>query len=136
MQYSFEDAVDSILAKHPEYSSEAYSFMRQALEAASEQFNKGKESPHLSAEELYLGAAAYAIDEYGPLASLVLSRWGIHHSKDIGAIVYNLIEVGVFGKQEGDSREQFDKLQPLSELLDAPYVAKAPPSPTHPNSAR
>ncbi len=120
MQYSFEDAVDSILAKHPEYSAEAYTFMRQALDAASEQFSKSKDSPHLSAEELYLGAAAHAIEEYGPLARLVLSRWGIYQSKDIGSIVYNLIEVGVFGKQEGDSREQFDHLQPLGELLVVP----------------
>ncbi len=123
MQYSFEDAVESILVKHPEYKAEAYSFMRQALDAASEQFQKDKESPHLSAEELYLGATAHALEEYGPLARLVLSRWGIRHSKDIGAIVYNLIEVGVFGKQEGDSREQFNNLQNLGELLDAPYIA-------------
>ncbi len=123
MQYSFEDAVDSILAQHPEYRAEAYSFMRQALDAASEQFHKDKDSPHLSAEELYLGACAYALEEYGPLARLVLSRWGIRHSKDFGNIVYNLIDAGIFGKQKGDSREQFDNLQNLSELLDAPYIA-------------
>ncbi len=129
MQYSFEDAVESILAKHPEYSAEAYTFMRQALDAASEQFHKEKESPHLNAEELYMGATAHALEEYGPLARLVLSRWGIRHSKDIGAVVYNLIEVGVFGKQEGDAREQFDHLQSLAELLDAPYVADANATP-------
>ncbi len=126
MQHSFEDAVDAIMEKHLEYSAEAYTFMRQALDAAAEQFHKSKESPHLSAEELYLGAAACALEEYGPLARLVLSRWGIRHSKDIGAIVYNLIEVGVFGKQESDKREQFDHLRPLGELLDAPYVATNP----------
>ncbi len=122
MQYSFEDAVESILAKHPEYSAEAYSFMRQALDAASAHFQKSPASPHLSAEELYLGACAHALEEYGPLARLVLARWGIEHSRDIGHVVYNLIEVGVFGKQEGDTREQFDELRPLSELLDAPFT--------------
>ncbi len=129
MQYSFEDAVESILARHPEYSAEAYAFVRQALDAAAEHFHKDTSSAHLSAEELYLGAAAHALEEYGPLAQLVLSRWGILHSSDIGAIVYNLIEAGVFGKQEGDTREQFDALQPLSELLDAPYAAPEAPSP-------
>ncbi len=121
MQFSFEDAVDAILAKHPEYSAEAYTFMRQALDVASEHFHKSKESPHLSAEELYLGACAHALEEYGPLARLVLDDWGIRESSDIGAIVYHLIEVGVFGKQEGDSREQFNGLQSLEELLNAPF---------------
>ncbi len=121
MQYSFEDAVDAILAKHPEYAAEAYGFIRQALDVASEHFHKSKESPHLSAEELYLGACAHALEEYGPLARLVLAEWGIRESSDIGAIVYNLIEVGVFGKQEGDSREQFNRLQSLESLLNAPF---------------
>ncbi len=121
MQYSFEDAVESILARHPEYAADAYVFMRQALDTASEHFRKEQSSPHLSAEELYLGAAAHALEEYGPLARLVLARWGIRHSRDVGAIVYNLIEAGVFGRQEGDTREQFDELQPLTEILDAPY---------------
>ncbi len=121
MQFSFEDAVDAILAKHPEYKAEAYSFVRQALDVASEHFHKSKEAPHLTAEELYLGACAHALEEYGPLAKLVLEDWGIHSSSDIGAIVYHLIEVGVFGKQEGDSREQFNRLQSLEELLNAPF---------------
>ncbi len=129
MQYSFEDAVEAILAKHPEYAAEAYSFMRQALDVASEHFHKSQDSPHLTAEELYLGSCAYALDEYGPLAQLVLARWGISSCKDIGAIVYNLIEVGVFGKQAGDSREQFDHLQPLSDLLNTPYEIPESPVP-------
>ena len=129
MQYSFEDAVETILAHHPEYTAEAYSFMRQALDVATEQFHKESSSPHLSAEELYLGACAYALDEYGPLARLVLARWGIATSEDVGAIVYNLIEVGVFGKQEGDSPEQFDGLRSLAEILDAPYLLPESPDP-------
>ncbi len=126
MQHSFEDAVDSILARHHEYSAEAYSFLRQALDAASEQFHKDKSSPHLTAEELYFGAAAYALEEYGPLARLVLSSWGIEESRDIGAIVYHLIEAGIFGRQDGDTQEQFDSLQDLGELLESPFISPIP----------
>lgn len=53
----------------------------------------------------------------------MLEHWGISGSKDVGNIVYNLIDVGVFGRQESDTREQFDNLQPLGELLDTPYEA-------------
>ena len=48
----------------------------------------------------------------------------LRHTKsasDFGNIVYNLIEVGIFGKQKGDTREQFDELPNLSSVLNAPY---------------
>lgn len=123
MPFNFEDAVDEILRHDKSYAPDAYGFMRQALDAAVEQFHKGGEQPHLTAEELYLGFCAYALQEYGPLAAAVLEHWGISGSKDVGNIVYNLIDVGVFGRQESDTREQFDNLQPLGELLDTPYEA-------------
>ena len=50
-----------------------------------------------------------------------MEQWGITESTHVGDLVYNLIEVGVFGKQDGDRREQFDGLTPVAVLLDAPY---------------
>ncbi len=35
--------------------------------------------------------------------------------------MYKLIEVGVFGKQKGDTQEEFETLPPLDAMLDAPY---------------
>ena len=64
---------------------------------------------------------AYALEEYGPLALAVMEQWGVTESSHVGDLVYNLIEVGVFGKQEGDRREQFDGLTPVAMLLNAPY---------------
>lgn len=126
MPRSFEDAVDEILKRHPEYAPDAYGFMRSALDSASRRFGKTADNPHLSAEELYLGFCAAALEEYGPLAKAVLSHWNICGSGDVGAIVYNLIEVGVFGRQESDTRAQFDNLRDLTEILDEPYLPAAP----------
>lgn len=123
MPYSFEDAVDTIMSRHPEYAREAYEFMRRALDESVRRFEKGPQDPHLSAEELYIGFCAYALDEFGPLAAAVIEHWGINSSSDVGAIVYNLIEVGIFGRQEGDHISQFDDLCPIQVLLDAPYEA-------------
>lgn len=123
MPFNFEDAVDEILRHDKSYAPDAYGFMRQALDAAVEQFHKGGEQPHLTAEELYLGFCAYALQEYGPMAAAVMEHWGIGSPADVGCIVYNLIRVGVFGRQEGDTQEQFNNLQPLRELLDAPYAS-------------
>lgn len=127
MKQSFERAVEILTERYPEYTEEAYEFMRAGLDAAADKFCKDDKSPHLSAKELYLGACAYALDEYGPLASHVLEFWGIKSASDFGNIVYNLIEVGIFGKQKGDSREQFDELPDLQEILNAPYVGGVSP---------
>ena len=121
MPFNFEDAVDEILRRDGSYAPDSYAFMRQALDYSAEQYHKGGDDPHLTAEELYLGFCSYALQEYGPMAAAVLEHWGILGSADVGNIVYNLIRVGVFGRQESDTREQFDHLQPLEELLDAPY---------------
>ncbi len=122
MQYSFEDAVQAIMNKHGEYAPDAYDFARKALDFTTEHMDKSEESPHLSARELYMGACAYALEEYGPLAADVLEFWGISSSQDFGNIVYNLIEVGIFGKQKDDSPEQFNNLPYPADLLSAPYT--------------
>lgn len=127
MKQSFERAVEILTERYPQYTEEAYEFMRAGLDAASDRFCKDDKSPHLSARELYLGACAYALEEYGPMAAKVLEFWGIKSSGDFGNIVYNLIEVGVFGKQKGDSREQFDELPELRLILDAPYDGRLSP---------
>lgn len=126
MPLNFDDAVDAILEKHPEYAPDAYGFMRSALDSAARRFGKTSADPHLSAEELYLGFCAAALEEYGPLAKSVMEHWNVRNSTDVGALVYNLIEVGVFAKQESDTQEQFDNLRSMSEILDEPYVGSAP----------
>lgn len=122
MPQSFEAAVDAIMSKHPEYAPDAYHFMRTALDSASRRFNKTDANPHLTAEELYLGFCAALLEEYGPLAKAVTEHWGILTSSDVGAIVYNLIEVGVFGRQESDTQAQFDNLRSLDDLLNEPFL--------------
>lgn len=121
MAYSFEDAVEQILQKNEDYPADAYFFIRAALDATVEKCRKPAENPHLSAEELYFGFCAYALEEYGPLALAVMEQWNIVTSTDVGNLVYNLIEVGVFGKQDGDRQDQFDNLTPIPVLLNAPY---------------
>lgn len=126
MPQSFEDAVDTIMSSHPEYAPDAYHFMRTALDSASRRFNKTAANPHLSAEELYLGFCAALLEEYGPLAKAVTEHWGIFQSSDVGAIVYNLIEVGVFGRQESDTQAQFDHLRRIDDILNEPYLPTTP----------
>lgn len=122
MHMTFESAVETIMWRHPEYAPDAYEFMRLALDYAVEKQPAEKKGKHLDARELYLGACAYALEQYGTMAREVLGFWGVNSASDIGDLVYNLIEVGVFGKQEGDTREQFDHLPDMEQILLAPFV--------------
>lgn len=122
MHMTFESAVETIMRRHPEYAPDAYEFMRLALDYAVEKQPAEKKGKHLDARELYLGACAYALEQYGTMAREVLGFWGVNSASDIGDLVYNLIEVGVFGKQEGDTREQFDHLPDMEQILLAPFV--------------
>lgn len=121
---NFEEAVAKILKKDERYSAEAYEFVRQSLDATITQLEQEKNSGHLTAHELYFGSCMLAVKEYGPLAGEVLKHWGIENCTDIGAIVYNLIDVGIFGKQNGDTKEEFDDLPDLMTLLDKPFISE------------
>ena len=101
--------------------------LRQALDHSAQRFKQDRKTAHLSAEELYLGVCSLALEEYGPMAKSVLEYWGILSSVDVGEIVFRLIEAGVFGKQEGDTINQFYHLPALSTILDAPYASPAAP---------
>lgn len=124
----FEAAVERIIKRHPRWKADAYFFLRSAMDDASERFAAGRPNKHLSAEELYMSCCACALDEYGPLALLVLESWGVRSSSDVGALVYNLIAEGIFSAQPGDTKEQFDDLPRLADLLDAPYLPVPTPA--------
>ena len=121
MHASFEDAVEELCRKHPEYAQDAYYFLRSAIDFAAEQLDGKNNHPNLSAKDLYVGACAYALEEYGPLARKVLESWNICSAQDFGKVVYNLIEAGIFGKQKDDSPADFDHLESLAALLNAPF---------------
>lgn len=127
MARSFEEIIGDIVSRHEDYAPDAYDFLRQALDHSAQRFKQDRKTAHLSAEELYLGVCSLALEEYGPMAKSVLEYWGILSSVDVGEIVFRLIEVGVFGKQEGDTINQFYHLPALSTILDAPYASPAAP---------
>ena len=123
---NFSEAVEAIMRDRPQYTREAYDHMIVAMDKTSEQLAKQENgNKHLTAEELFFGFCACAIDEYGPMAHAVLEFWGVRDAKDVGQIVYNLIEVGVFGKQKEDSQEEFDCLPDMKQLLRVAYLPES-----------
>jgi uncharacterized repeat protein (TIGR04138 family) len=101
---TFEEAVEIALGKDPRYQRGAYQFVREALDHTQKE--KGK-IEHVTGQELLEGIRDCALKQFGPMAMTVLEEWGVGACEDFGEIVFNLIEVGWFGKTDKDSRADF-----------------------------
>ena len=138
----FTEALDSIVAGDPRYGRDAYVFLRDALDFTTKQQKKikGATVRHVARPELLEGVRRYALQEFGPMVTTVFSSWGIHCCEDIGHMVFNLIEAGIFGKTEEDSLEDFKNVYDFEVAFVKPFTpakptaAKPPPEMTAPKS--
>jgi uncharacterized repeat protein (TIGR04138 family) len=129
----FAEALDSIIATDPRFSRDAYVFLRDALDFTTKQQKKikGTTVRHVAGPELLEGVRQYALKEFGPMVITVFSSWGINRCEDIGHMVFNLIDAGIFGKTEEDSMEDFKSVYDFQDAFVKPFAPdKAePPAP-------
>lgn len=122
----FSEVVGLICKEDPRFDRKAYGFVRQALDHTVKELKKRApertaKSQHVTGPELLTGVRDYALDQYGPLAKTVLNTWGITRCRDIGDIVFNLIEYSVFSKTENDRREDFSEVYDFDEAFVKPF---------------
>jgi uncharacterized repeat protein (TIGR04138 family) len=124
----FSEALDSIVSSDARYAREAYVFLRDALDFTTKQQKKVKGTTvrHVAGPELLDGVRIYALKEFGPMVITVFSYWGIRSSEDIGHMVFNLIDAGIFGKTEEDSLEDFKDVYDFQEAFVKPFVPAEP----------
>ncbi len=122
----FDVAVKAILTRDRRYQADGYQFLREALDHTLKSIRKDEliEHRHVSGPELLEGLVEYGVSKYGPMSVAVLESWGIREGEDVGAMVFNLIEAGAFGKSEEDTEEDFSGVLDLREALLAPYRPK------------
>ena len=101
----FYDLVEEICLQDKRYKPDAYEFLLQGLSFTQK---KLKKTAHVSGVQLARGLRDYAVNQYGALASRVLSYWGINQTQDFGNIVYNMIEKKLLAKTKEDSLLDFD----------------------------
>lgn len=121
-QISFGEAIHLSLEKDPRYHPAAYELVRDALHHACSKFRDGADDKHVSGQELLEGFREHVIREYGPMATTVLAEWGLTCGLDVGHIVYNLIDVGYFGRNEGDSLADFDGGYDFATAFSEPFL--------------
>lgn len=133
-ELSFEEALPQILEKDPRYQRDAYLFVREALDFTQKNVAKDAKGQmrHITGQELLGGIRDFALQQFGPMAMLVLEEWGIHNCADFGEIVFNMVEGNLLAKTETDSREDFKNGYDFFEAFRKPFLPEAkntPPTP-------
>jgi len=100
----FYQVVEEIYAKDSRYKPDSYEFVLQALHFTQA---KLKRETHVTGGELADGIREFAIQQYGPMAKVVLNHWGINKTQDLGNIVFNLIDKNLLSKTGEDSIGDF-----------------------------
>ncbi len=125
------------------YKLEAYIFVENALTYAQHELHMGGGPPlqrtegedsdidqpvprHVTGQELCQAIRAFAQNQFGLMAKLVLNNWGILNTADFGEIVFNLIRIGRLRKSETDRREDFENVYDFEEAFRKQFVISVP----------
>ena len=99
-----EEGIASICRRSTRYRPEAYRFIYEALDYTMRHLGEHR---HVTGRELCEGIRRFALDQFGMLAPDVFREWGISRTDDFGEIVFTLVENGLLGRTEQDTRDDF-----------------------------
>lgn len=132
----FDAAVENILQRDKRFEAGAYFLLKEALDFTLKRTREENGSErHVSGEELLHGYRDYALEEFGPMAYTLLREWGVHTCRDIGDQVFHLIEEGMFGKQDSDTREDFCDHFDFEDAFLKPFLPDRLPLESPPREA-
>lgn len=137
----FSAIVEQIRKEDPRFDKRAYFFLRHGLDHTVKDLSKRggeriQQSRHVSGGELLDGLRDYALEQFGPMAKMVLNEWGVTRCPDFGDMVFNLIEYQVFSKTENDRREDFGDRFTFDEAFVKPFQATQRPQAKAPRAPR
>jgi uncharacterized repeat protein (TIGR04138 family) len=121
-----EPIMERLRKRHPAYNETAYLFILAALHYTIERVGEAR---HISGRELAEGCRDLAIERFGLMARSVLEFWGIRSTRDLGEIVFALVECGVLVKQDGDCVDEFCDVFCFNEAFERNYPWCAPRQP-------
>ena len=116
---AFRDGVMAqIRQRESRYEEGAYLFVLAALEYCQAQLQVRR---HITGRELANACRDLAIERYGIMARLVLERWGVASTDDIGSVVFTLVDLGFLASQPADTRDQFSDVYDFFEAFERRY---------------
>jgi uncharacterized repeat protein (TIGR04138 family) len=116
------DKFEQAIREDGRYPPEAYEFLHRGLELATQRKHPDPATEarrHVSGQELCHALRALAVERWGPLTLEVLRRWHIRTTRDFGEMVYLMIRLGLMGKQESDSLDDFNDVYDFRDAFGA-----------------
>jgi uncharacterized repeat protein (TIGR04138 family) len=113
-----DDVMSRIRARGEPYHERAYLFLLATIEFLQLRLEVRR---HVTGPELAWACRDFARQQFGLLAPVVLSHWGITRTEDIGRIVFTLVEVGLLVTQPGDSEADFEGVFQFAEVFGESY---------------
>jgi len=127
------DDLRTLAAGDGRYEPEAYQLVLEVLAATVRLVKEGRiknaapyasdrsggkgESFHISGQELLEGFRLHILDQYGNMSLMLLERWGVRSSRDVGELVFRMVETGRMARREGDTRADFQDGYDFSEVF-------------------
>ena len=135
---SYDEVLDGIIAVGFAVPSRCVSFCagRARLHSAIH-FQTGEGTVrHISGQELLGGMRSHALEEYGPMAMMVLGEWGIRRCEDFGEIVFNMVEHELLAKTDEDSRDDFSGGYDFEDAFRKPFLPPETAAPSTDSAQR
>jgi uncharacterized repeat protein (TIGR04138 family) len=137
-----------LVKQDPRYPAEAYHFVREAMAYASDLFELGgdpheadvepeiipdeeldfdsslhqsRRERHLTGQQLCEAIRQYALNQFGYMAKVVLTSWGVDKTDCFGDIVFNMIDIGLMKKSEKDRKSHFNGVFDFNEEFDSKF---------------
>ncbi|MGN0867769.1 MAG: Minf_1886 family protein [Oligosphaeraceae bacterium] len=107
----------------PRYPHPAFLYLIQTLR---EMLDNRKEGEHVTGKEVCLALRQNLLDEFSLLAPDVLRTWNIVETNDIGNMVYDMVDAGLFSTSPQDSRADFVDVYPIPGALNMVQEGRAP----------
>ncbi len=120
---TFSEKLNEILKQDRRYDGDAYYFVREGLDYTLKILKKGRPGGqrHVAGPELLEGLRRYALDQFGPLGKTVFDHWGVRRCEDFGEIVFNMVDKGILGRTDQDSRADFKGGYDFEEAFVKPF---------------
>lgn len=118
-ELAFRDGVmDRIRLRESRYDEQAYLFVLAALEYSQSRLEARR---HIHAAELASSCRELALERFGLMSRVVLERWGVRATSDLGEIVFTLVDLGFLVKRPNDTREEFADLFDFEAAFERDY---------------
>lgn len=118
-ELAFRDGVmDRLRAIEPRFDERAYLFVLAALEFAQ---GKLEARRHITGRELAVACRDLAVERYGVMAKMVLEQWGVTSTRDIGGVVFALVDLGLLIRQPTDTKDDFIDIFDFDRAFERDY---------------